>query len=254
MNKIPIFAIITDFGFDFSVASMKALILCHHPDAKIIDIEHSIDHFSILSAAFVIQKVYKYFPKDTIFICVVDPGVGSNRELICIDTELYKFVGPNNGIFHYISKNLKAEDQVYKIRDNFVVSHSNTFHGRDILTPAAIELAKGNRSFLDLSNKENIARISLLENGVFVVLYIDGFGNIKTNLPVDTASLGFLKIRIKGNSNTIRFVKTFSEVSEGELLCYKGSNDTLEIAVNLGSAKKVLNLNVGDVLEIENNI
>ncbi len=254
MNKIPIFAIITDFGFDFSVASMKALILSNHPNAKIIDIEHSIEHFSILSAAFVIQKVYKYFPKDTIFICVVDPGVGSNRELICIDTGLYKFVGPNNGIFHYISKNLKAEDQIYKIRDNFVTSHSNTFHGRDILTPAAIELAKGNRSFLDLSNKENIARISLLENSVFVVLYIDGFGNIKTNIPVDATNLDSLKIRIKGNSNAIRFVKTFSEVNEGELLCYKGSNNTLEIAVNLGSAKRVLNLNVGDILEIENNI
>lgn len=254
MTKIPIFAIITDFGFDFAVASMKALILCHHPDAKIIDIEHSIERFSVLSAAFVIQKVYKYFPKDTIFICVIDPGVGSNRELICIDTGLYKFVGPNNGIFHYISENLKAEDQVYKIKDNFVGSHSNTFHGRDILTPAAIELAKGNRSFLDLSDKENIARISLLENGVFVVLYIDGFGNIKTNIPVDTSNLGLLKIRIRGNSNAIRFVKTFSEVNEGELLCYKGSNNTLEIAVNLGSAKNALNLSVGDILEIENNI
>lgn len=254
MTKIPIFAIITDFGFDFAVASMKALILCHHPDAKIVDIEHSIERFSILSAAFVIQKVYKYFPKDTIFICVIDPGVGSNRELICIDTGLHKFVGPNNGIFHYISENLKAEDQVYKIRDNFFGSHSNTFHGRDILTPVAIELAKGNRSFLDLSGKENIARISLLENGVFVVLYIDSFGNIKTNIPVDTSNLGLLKIQIRGNSNAIKFVKTFSEVNEGELLCYKGSNNTLEIAVNLGSAKNVLNLNVGDILEIENNI
>ena len=75
--KNKIFAIITDFGFDFSVASMKALILRSFPDAQIVDIDHGIKQFSILSGAFVINKVYKYFPNQTIFICVIDPGVGS---------------------------------------------------------------------------------------------------------------------------------------------------------------------------------
>jgi S-adenosylmethionine hydrolase len=219
MSKIPIFAIITDFGFDFAVASMKGLILRNHPDAKIIDIEHSIEHFSILSAAFVIQKVYKYFPNDTIFICVVDPGVGTDRGLICIETDCYKFVGPNNGIFHYILDNLKAEDKVYKINNHFINSHSNTFHGRDILTPSAIELAKGNRTFLSLGNKADMVKLALLVSGAFVVLYIDGFGNIKTNIPIDSIKSDLFNICINGKNNPIKFVKTFGEVSEGELLC-----------------------------------
>jgi len=251
---MPIFGIITDFGFDFAIASMKGLILCTYPDAKIVDIDHSVEHFSIMSAAFILQKVYKFFPDGTIFICVIDPGVGSDRELICIDIKSYKFVGPNNGIFHYISKDITAEDRVYKIKNDFHAVHSNTFHGRDVLTPAAIELAKGNKSFLEVSSKENITHIALLEGGEFVVLYIDGFGNIKTNIPANIVILNFLKIKTRCGSKNIRFVKTFSDVDRGELLCYRGSNDTLEIAVNLGSANKVLGLCVGDILEIESQI
>ena len=97
-----------------------------------------------------------------------------------------------------------------------------------------------------------MVKLALLVSGAFVVLYIDGFGNIKTNIPIDSIKSDLFNICINGKNNPIKFVKTFGEVSEGELLCYKGSNDTLEIAVNLGSAKKVLNLNVGDILKINN--
>ena len=132
------FAIITDFGFDFSVASMKALILKDFPNAQIVDIDHSIKQFSILSGAFVIHKVYKYFPDQTIFICVVDPGVGSKREPIYIDTGNYKFIGPNNGLFHYILKELGSPCKTYVIKEEFRPVKSTTFHGRDLFTPASI--------------------------------------------------------------------------------------------------------------------
>ena len=114
--KNKTFAIITDFGFDFSVASMKALILRSFSDAQIVDIDHGIKQFSILSGAFVINKVYRYFPDQTIFICVVDPGVGSKREPIYIDTGNYKFIGPNNGLFHYLLNNPKVSYKSYAIK------------------------------------------------------------------------------------------------------------------------------------------
>ncbi len=101
ISSNPIFALMTDFSFDFSVASMKALILREFPGAQIVDIDHSIKQFSVLSGAFVINSVYKYFPNHTVFVCVIGPGVGSKREPICIDTGDYKFIGPNNGLFHY---------------------------------------------------------------------------------------------------------------------------------------------------------
>jgi len=254
MTKTPTFAIITDFGFDFSVASMKALILCHCPDARIIDIDHSIERFSILSAAFVLDKVYQYFPDNTIFICVIDPGVGSRRDIFCVETKKYKFIGPNNGIFHYILKNNEIDQKIYKVKDNFTDIPSNTFHGRDIITPVAIELAKGNHSFFEPVNKKDIVFIPALESGTFIILYIDGFGNIKTNISVDTnyiANSKILTLKINNIFHEIRFVKTFSDVENGELLCYKGSNNTIEIAVNLGSAKDALSVKVGDIIYIE---
>lgn len=250
--KKKIFAIITDFGFDFSVASMKALILRSFLDAQIVDIDHSIKQFSILSGAFVINKVYKYFPKQTIFICIVDPGVGSEREPICIDIGDYKFIGPNNGLFHFILKDVKLTCKIYEIKEKFISPHSNTFHGRDLFTPAAIELAKDNYKIISPFDKNKLVFIPALEEENFVVVYIDGFGNIKTNIPVDNIKdKNILNISVNGILHKIKFAKTFSDAKNNELLCYKGSNNTLEIAANLASAKDIINVNIGDYIAIK---
>lgn len=148
MKKNKNFAIITDFGFDYSIASMKALIFDKFPEANIIDIDHSIEKFSILSGAFIINSVFKYFSKGTIFICVIDPGVGGKRDILCLEVDGYYFIGPNNGIFHYIFKKYN-NFTVKKINESSFLNHSNTFHGRDIMTPAAIELAKENVSIFE---------------------------------------------------------------------------------------------------------
>ncbi len=248
-----VFAMVTDFGFDFSVASMKALILKEFSDAHIIDVDHSIKQFSILSGAFVIEKIYNYFPEQTIFICVVDPGVGSKREPIFIDAGSYKFIGPNNGLFHYILTNPKISYEPYVIKEEFRAARSTTFHGRDLFTPAAIEIAKGNLDIVQPIGKEKLVLIPLLNSGVSVVTYIDGFGNIKTNIPFmnEFKNKEFLKINVNNAGNLIRVSNTFSDVSNGELLCYKGSNDTLEIAANLASAEKILGVEVGDPITVE---
>lgn len=249
----PIFAIITDFGFDFSVASMKALILKDFPDAQIIDIDHSIKQFSVLSGAFVISKVYEYFPDKTVFICVVDPGVGSKREPIYIDTGNYKFIGPNNGLFHFILKEPESYRGVYEIRNDFRPVESTTFHGRDLFTPAAIEIAKNNFGIVKPIDSDKLVLISALNSGTPVVTYTDGFGNIKTNISLDNNfdKKDFLKVRINDTLQSIKRSSTFSEVAEGELLCYRGSNNTLEIAANLASAEKILKVKVGDNIAIE---
>ena len=250
-NKI--FAIITDFGFDFSVASMKALILRSFPDAQIIDIDHSIKQFSILSGAFVIDKIYKYFPDKTIFICVVDPGVGSKREPIYLDTGNYKFIGPNNGLFHHILNDPEVSCKSYVIKEEFRPVKSSTFHGRDLFTPAAIEITKDNFDIVEPISRDKLVFIPALDGGAPVITYIDGFGNIKTNISLsdDFSKKDVLKVRVNNTLHLIKVSNTFSEVASGELLCYRGSNDTLEIAANLASAENSLKVNVGDRITVE---
>ncbi|MEK7067081.1 MAG: SAM-dependent chlorinase/fluorinase [Patescibacteria group bacterium] len=244
---------ITDFGFDFSVASMKALILKNFPDAQIVDVDHSIKQFSILSGAFVIDKIYNYFPDKTIFICVVDPGVGSKREPICLDTGNYIFIGPNNGLFHYILNNPKISYKSYIIKEEFRSVRSTTFHGRDLFTPAAIEITKDNFDIVEPIDRNKLVFIPVLDSGASVITYIDGFGNIKTNISFsnDFNKKDFLKVNVNNILHPIKVSKTFSDVASGELLCYRGSNDTLEIAANLASAGSVLKANVGDRIAIE---
>jgi len=248
-----VFAIITDFGFDFSVASMKALILRSFPDAQIVDIDHSIKQFSILSGAFVIHKVYEYFPNHTIFICVVDPGVGSKREPICIDTGNYKFIGPNNGLFHYLLNDPEISCKSYVIKEEFRPVKSTTFHGRDLFTPAAIEIAKDNFDIVKPIDRDKLVFIPVLDGGVSVITYIDGFGNIKTNISLgnDFNKKDFLKVNVNNTLHLIKVSNTFNDVKSGELLCYRGSNNTLEIAANLASAKDILKVDVGDYIGIE---
>lgn len=251
--KNKVFAIITDFGFDFSVASMKALILRSFPDAQIIDIDHSIKRFSIMSGAFVMDKIYKYFPEGTIFICVVDPGVGSKRDPIFLDTESYKFIGPNNGLFHHILSDPEISYKSYVIKEEFKPVKSSTFHGRDLFTPAAIEIAKDNFDIVESIERDKLIFLPVLDGGLPLVTYIDGFGNIKTNIPFsnDFNNKDFLKININDTSHRIKLSNTFSDVTSGELLCYRGSNDTLEIAANLASAGDILQVNVGDHIVIK---
>ncbi len=251
-TKKIFFAMITDFGFDFAVASMKALILKNFSHAQIIDIDHSIKQYSILSGAFVIDKIFRYFPDNTIFICVIDPGVGSKREPIYLDAGSYKFVGPNNGLFYYIIKDPKLSYKSYTINKNINTNISTTFHGRDLFTPATIEIAKGNLRHLRPIQKEKLVLIPSLENKKSIITYIDGFGNIKTNVPFKEKyrKQKLLSIKINKKIRKIQVSSTFSEVKEGELLCYRGSNDTLEIAANLASAEKALKTNIGDSIII----
>jgi len=184
---------------------------------------------------------------------VIDPGVGSKREPICLDFGDYRFVGPNNGLFHYLIKDSNNYYKSYSIKKDFRPVTSNTFHGRDLFTPAAIEVAKGNLDILEPISAESLISISALDKEESVVTYIDGFGNIKTNIPfsVTFERSNLLKIKINNTVHNVKIATTFSDVASEELLCYKGSNDTLEIAANLASAANILKVKVGDHIFVE---
>jgi len=246
------FGLLTDFGFDFAVASIKGVLLKEFPDAQVVDIDHSIEKFSIINAAFVIEKIYRFLPFNTIFLCVIDPGVGSERDILCVELGSQRFIGPNNGIFHYLFK--KGGVKIYKIQQQIFNSESVTFHGRDIFAPAAISLAHEDLSILTPIDNDLVVQLTNLGDQVNngVITYIDSFGNIKTNIIVkdDLKLESHVNLLFNQQRYTIKFMSTFVDVKPGELLCYKGSNATLEIAVNLGSAQKVLGVAVGATVSL----
>ncbi|HEV2917102.1 MAG TPA: SAM-dependent chlorinase/fluorinase [Candidatus Babeliales bacterium] len=243
----PIFGLLTDFGFDYAVASMKGVIAQTFPTAQIIDIDHSLQKFSIISGAFILQKSMHYFPQTMVFICVVDPGVGSQREMLAISINGQWFLGPDNGIFHYLLK--KENKKVYRIVPEFFGSSSRTFHGRDLFTPAAVAIAQGRLDFLQTIDEQKLITIPQLDTQTMAT-YIDSFGNIKTNIvvtnepPINTT----LTVLINEKAYEIPYQLIFANIAMGKPLCYKGSNDTLEIAINNGSASTYFNVSVGTLI------
>ena len=247
--KRPIVSFTTDFGDDFALAQMKASVLMVNPLAKVVTISNNVTKFSILEGAFVLSHSYHLFPKGTIHIGVVDPGVGTKREGIVIKAKDYTFVGPNNGLFY--QSVAKSNVKVYRINENLVnPEHSNTFHGRDIFARLAGFLSKGANinSFVKPIGKDKLITMDFKPNQV---LHIDHYGNIKINRQCDDLNIGDkLRVRIDGKDLIVPFFKTFGDIPVNHFLAYKGSHEILEIAKNLGSANADLKLQVGDIVQI----
>ncbi|RLG75057.1 MAG: hypothetical protein DRO23_05015 [Thermoprotei archaeon] len=263
-NKV--IGLITDFGIkDPYVAIMKAIILNINPCVTIVDISHDIEKFNTIEASFILASAIKHFPKNTIFVVVVDPGVGSERKALIIRTRNHILVGPDNGVL----VNAAIEDGVecvYEITNKgfFMKPISHTFHGRDVFAPIAAYLSLGvppeilgkKISFNDIVKPVWFTyRVSEDRvEGYFV--YFDGFGNASTNIPAN--KVGWLKYGSKvkiivHNKATLetRFLRFFGEVGAGGTLLLVNSFGFLELAVNLGSAKKKYNLKYGDKVVIE---
>jgi S-adenosylmethionine hydrolase len=246
----PVFVLMTDFGYDFAVGSIKGTLAAGAPGATIVDLDHTITKFSVVSGAFVLGKSYRYFPQGSIFIAVVDPGVGTARKPICIRTPHYTFIGPNNGLFDFV---LEQEPQasVYCIDESYLIGKATTFHGRDLFAPAAVDCARGDYTHFHLLDGRELVHI--VQAGCTIAAYIDSYGNVKTSYPAPQGvPYGQLvSVEIGGRSVVIPWARTFQDIPVGQLLCYAGSNGTIEIAVNQGSAASQLGLKVGDALRIE---
>jgi hypothetical protein len=252
---------------------MKGVILSLNPKATIVDILHAIEPQNVLQAAFVLSTAYTYFPKDTIHLAVVDPGVGSRRKAIILKTPAAIFVAPDNGLLSYIIdehgkparhmpsaaelRKLPPELEAVSITNPEYWRHpvSSTFHGRDILAPVAAHLSLGVQlpKFGDNLGQVqvfNIPRSYKNASGELIgrVLHVDNFGNLITNirghdLPQAKFNLAIGKHMIKG-------VSEFYAGTRG-LAAIMGSSGYLEISLKNGNAAEFLGVNVGHEVRVE---
>ncbi|MDI6704069.1 MAG: SAM-dependent chlorinase/fluorinase [bacterium] len=245
-----IITLITDFGLkDNYVGVMKGVIVQISPKTRIIDITHGLTKHDVLEASYILKCSYKYFPKQTIHLVVVDPGVGSSRQGIIVESkDGYYFVSPDNGVLSYISpsKIIRIEDERF-----FLHPVSNTFHGRDIFSPVAAHIANGT-SILEFGPeiKEMVKLQEIVPDVspkaiVGEVIYIDHFGNLITNIAKEGFPWENVTIEVKG-SRIKRISQSYAENQDRELLAIFGSGGHLEVSVNKGSAKDFLQAKKGD--------
>ena len=257
-------ALMTDFGEDdFFVASLKGTILKINPAARIMDITHRARSFDPQMAGFILFGCYKYFPEGTIFLIVVDPGVGSSRKILLAGTERYFFIAPDNGLLTMTLEEEKAlvlrsvENERY-----FLPEKSTTFEARDKMAPVAAHLSKGVavEEFgpeLKEYTKVEVKKAELRENEISgQILYIDKFGNLITNIPEklvqkfqENHKEKRLSLKVTG-TEIPRFKKSYSSGEKGELLFLVGSLGFVEVAAREDSASRRLQAKPGDPVKI----
>ena len=269
--KQPLIALLTDFGTsDPYVGIMKGILAGISPGTKLIDLTHHIPPGDIQRGAFVLWQSSLDLPSGTIFLAVVDPGVGTERKAICLDCAGQRFIGPDNGLFSFLlyGKEYHAwelSNPAYQLS-----TPSSTFHGRDIFAPAAAHAANGipgEKFGNPIKSIKCLAepRLELEGNSLSgEVLSSDRFGNLFTSLgrfhSNDSSDLilrswiNQTKCKIKDHSfieilvkdKTLPLVQTFSAIPEGSCAGLIGSTGLLEIVCNLGSAENILGLKRGD--------
>jgi len=255
MIKEPIITLLTDFGEeDPYVGSMKGVILSISPKARLVDLSHQIKRHDIRQGAFFLFSLVKYYPKGTIHLVVIDPGVGTERKAIIVQSENHFFVGPDNGVISLAAQN----DGVRKVieienSDYYLQPVSETFHGRDIFAPVAAHLAKNKRieefgSVLEdwIQLRIPLATINKAEiKGE--IIHIDRFGNLITNISreifqkVHDLQRSFIEIKINNRELQVPLCSSYNEVKKGDFLGIFGSTDFLEISKNQESAADALN-------------
>ncbi len=253
-----IITLCTDFADqDSFVGSMKGVILAIYPSATIIDITHQIPRHQIKSGAYILSTYYHLFPEGTIHVCIVDPGVGSSRKPIVVETNRYAFVAPDNGVLSYVYQRCRswqafAIDNKQWMREDV----SQTFHGRDIFAPVAAHLASGEstqKAGPKLTNpiRFDIAGPIISEHYVEgVVIHVDTFGNIITNIP--NSALMKKTFRLLAGQYTItRLSRTYQDGSPDILVALPGSMGTIELAVNQGNATRLTGLTIDDTIRCE---
>ncbi|MEE2900778.1 MAG: SAM-dependent chlorinase/fluorinase [Myxococcota bacterium] len=254
-----IITLLTDFGLsDPFVGIMHGVLLSKKRDFTLIDLTHGIEPQNVRQAAFWIASSYREFPEGTVHMVVVDPGVGSKRRPLIAEIDGHYFVAPDNGVLSLVVDEAERVDVRYLRLWQLELSRvSNTFHGRDIFSPAAAELAIGKRWMTELgedaietykrldvqSPSENDGRIS---GQIFMS---DHFGNWFTNIPLKMYE-SWASPRVRIGELELPLQKTYSEVAPGDVVALTNSFDRLEIAVNQGSARKELPFSVGQAVEI----
>jgi len=258
----PIITLTTDYGTaDHLVAAMKGVILKINPDAHILDITHNVMPFDILDGALTIGQAYRYYPSKAIHVVVVDPGVGSQRRPILVSGDQHYFVAPDNGVLSMVyEREQKVAVRHVTSEHYFLNPISNTFHGRDIFAPVAAWLSKNWQTPSFGEEVTDYVRFSMpkpktADNTVKgVVLKVDNFGNLITNLTAeDVPQLlagNSFKITVGGKQIT-KLAHTYSQGAQNEPFALMGSGGFVEISVNRGNAARILGAQRGSEVTVE---
>jgi len=270
----PTIALLTDFGTQGIYAGvLKGVLSTHAPQANLIDISHDVPRGDIQAAAFMLWQSSQYMPENTVFLCVVDPGVGSARRGVAAKWDSQICVGPDNGLFSYLVLR-DGPPQVIELWDPQV---STTFHGRDIFAPFAARLALN--AVLDelgppveLEKMLPAPRLAAKRSGSVEgeIIHQDPFGNLVTSIGALHPEGGHIRLdpwlgqepesqyparnlaAALPNGEELPLVRTFNDVPVGKGLAYIGSNGLLEIGINRGSAASELDLQIGDSVQLLN--
>jgi S-adenosyl-L-methionine hydrolase (adenosine-forming) len=252
-SRRPIVTLTTDFGTrDYYVAAMKAVFLRDCPDVRLIDVTHDVPRHDILCGSITLERAVDGFLPGTVHLAVVDPGVGTDRRILVVELNRQTIVCPDNGLITWAWRRLgpgQAYELTWRPR-----SSSNTFHGRDVMAPAAAMIARGDDILAIARQIDDPILLAVAPAGSTAegarVIHIDAFGNATTNMGRELAEQPGRGFRI-GDKDIGPLDRTYADVPPGTALALIGSSGLLEIAVRDGSAAAQLGLKVGDVVTVE---
>ena len=250
--------LLTDFGTaDHFVGVMKGVIAAIAPGVPVVDLSHEVPAYDVMTGAFLLEQSWRYFPKGTVHVAVVDPGVGSARRGILVEAEGHLFVGPDNGIFSFV---LGDRARVLDKPAFWLPTVSATFHGRDVFAPVAAYLSTGVKParmggwILDAHRLTGLVPTSFSPGAwTGVVLHVDRFGNVITNFSVaqfpDLSERRFEMVGGARRSET--WARTYASCPDGVLCLIPGSSGYYEISMKEGSAAVRTGLAAGAVVELK---
>ena len=263
----PLIAFLTDFGLsDGYVGVMKGVVLGIVPDAQLIDLTHDIAPQDVTAGAWILATCYRYFPSGTVFTCVVDPGVGSQRHAVALRTGDRVFVGPDNGLFSYVLAEQQVQEAVTLSNPTYHLPQvSATFQGRDVFAPSAAHIARG-VSLTELGPQIDPMTLQRIDLGMPVhqgegivahIVHIDHFGNLITNIPLSMVPDLFSSPGMQLNFPERQVVITerrrfFSEGSTHEddarPFVYADSAGYIAVAIRNGNAARTLGVRRGETI------
>lgn len=257
---------LSDFGLaDDFVGTCKGVMLKISPGAQILDITHQVPNFAVEAGAEILQHATRYMPDDAVYLAVVDPGVGTDRREVALETSNGAFiVGPDNGLLIPAAEALGGASSAVELTNDRYKIHpvSNTFHGRDVFSPAAAHLASG-VALSELGEKVSVDSLKKLivaedeaHDGDIIarVIDVDRFGNARLSVRAEDSGLRYgdeMKLDIGDGDMGVRYVATFGAAGAGELILVPDSHWRLSISINKGSAAHALSLSVGTRVRIK---
>jgi S-adenosyl-L-methionine hydrolase (adenosine-forming) len=259
---MPVVALLTDFGSqDHYVGAMKGAILTVCPEATLVDLAHEIPAHDVTAGALALASAWRDFPAQTVFVAVVDPGVGSARRGLALEADGYRFVGPDNGILSLVMADVERPFALHQIGNASLMRPdvSATFHARDVFGPLAGHLVRG-LPVADVgpavSDPVRLPQPTLRSLGPneweATVLHVDRFGNLITNLRQrDLDSIlaavehDFNDVVVVVEGEILPLARTYADVPEGEGCALMGSSGRLEVAIHRGNAARLLGAATG---------